>query len=203
MSLGRTVVPNRCREIFLAKLARRLLLAASRRRRRALAMNRRRAVTALLFCVLVANRASTGETPPVPPPGDASLVVRDTCANFWTISTDIEGRQRLLVLPAQAPHAWREAAIPGIAADGWQSILAEADGSVTVSNPRRSLRFDPRVPNPIAQEIAPGGAPTRRPARIFHTRIGLRVCLTLGASGAFAVALSSCGLKQNRQAVLT
>ena len=124
-----------------------------------------RPALAVLLCFFLLSRSeSEAETLAVDPPGNTRLFARDTCANDWALATGADGRQRLFVLPAQDPLTWREAEIPGVESAVWQSIVAGADGGVVVSNPLRSLHFDPREARPVAREAASGHASASSPS---------------------------------------
>jgi hypothetical protein len=86
------------------------------------------------------------ETPPVPPPVGATVIVRDTCANFWTLARGRDGRQQLWVLPAQEPNRWSETTIPGLDAGQWESLVATADGAVNLTLGSDAVSFNPRDP---------------------------------------------------------
>jgi uncharacterized repeat protein (TIGR03806 family) len=118
-------------------------------------MKIRRAVIALLLGgVWIIPLLFAAEVPPVPPPAGAQSLVRDTCANYWTLSPEIGGLRRLLVLPAQAPIAWQETSVPGLEPGTWTELHADAEGGVTIANKDRALHFDSRRPQAGVNEVS-------------------------------------------------
>jgi hypothetical protein len=107
----------------------------------------------LLLCLkLNAQPATHTPQPPVVPPVNSLPVVRDTCANFWTLAPSENDLRKLLVLPAQDASKWIEANIDGAAPDQWTAIDADEIGFVWLTQGSRTFRFDPRKPQQGATE---------------------------------------------------
>jgi hypothetical protein len=112
----------------------------------------------LLSLVCFQVSAQPGErvpVPPVAPPAGSLPAVRDTCANFWTLAPAEKGARRLLVLPAQAPTAWLDPQISGVAPGAWRTIRADELGFVWLTRDGRTMlpvRFDPRKPKDAARD---------------------------------------------------
>lgn len=90
--------------------------------------------------------------PSLAPPARSIAIVRDACANWWTLAPAPENKRQLLVLPAQAPTAWIAPNIKGVTADNWQRLSADDEGFVWLIG-KRIIRFDPRKPETGAAEI--------------------------------------------------
>jgi hypothetical protein len=93
-----------------------------------------------------------GYQPPVAPPEGAWNAVRDTCANFWTLTPAENGMHKVMVLPAQDPTVWIEPNINGVVPDYWSGMRADYLGFMWLWNADRRLRFDPRKPQEGARE---------------------------------------------------
>lgn len=88
------------------------------------------------------------------PPQGSLAVVRDTCANLWTLGPAQDGVRRLLVLPAQDRRRWIEPQpeIPGAGPGNWSAIDADEIGFLWLTKAGRSYRVDPRKPELGAAE---------------------------------------------------
>jgi hypothetical protein len=100
-----------------------------------------------------AQPAARTPQPPIAVPAGSLPVVRDTCANFWTLAPNGKGMRKLLVLPAQAPTAWIDPHITGVEPKAWSALRADEIGFVWLTQGTRTLRFDPRKPQEGAREM--------------------------------------------------
>lgn len=120
------------------------------------------------FCPVTTGDAPAEPKPPVPPPAGSSPTVRDSCANFWTLTPAANNTRELRVLPAQAPQSWQTTDIKGITPGSWQSVRADELGFVWLLSAQRTLRFDPRKLQEPAVEMpfAPTSVATSKTWRV-------------------------------------
>ncbi len=104
------------------------------------------------MCSLISAQPATPK-PPVAPPAGSLPAVRDTCANFWTLTPAENNLRKLLVLPAQAATVWIEPNINGASPDKWSEIRADEIGFVWLSQGAKTFRFDPRKPQQGVQTM--------------------------------------------------
>jgi len=118
---------------------------------------------------------SVAETPPLPPPAGSTSITRDSAANFWALGPQNAQGRELLVLPAQAPTAWRSAEIPGLERNDWLEVTPTPDRKVKLTGAREVRQFDFRYPErgtvlappetaPVTELESPWRMATRMPA---------------------------------------
>ncbi len=112
-------------------------------------------LTLLCFSLAAANAQSELPNfklaPALPPPARSISMVRDVCANWWTLGPPDKQQRQLLVLPAQAATAWITPNIKGLTNENWQRLVADDEGFIWLIG-KRTIRFDPRKPDLGANE---------------------------------------------------
>jgi hypothetical protein len=119
---------------------------------------------------------------PLTPPAGSSEPIYDNFDNFWTLTpVDVDGRRKVMVLPAQDRSAWVDPGLPGLEPGKWLWMQADEHGYVWVASERQVLRCDPRFPHRGWQDFS---LDSRFP-------VGRLTALCVGAGGSILLAVDS------------